>query len=162
MEANNPLPEDLNLRIRELESEVTELKSHIVALTKFAKVYSQYSVMAIGHVLEGMSIIRYYANERDVRIDDLDGAFQSICELQSIYESCNFLDIRDVIDNYVANLMSCILELCGQAKISSRELLETLKQRFDRETLLRIIKPEDVADSYGMAEADTWWHLLRE
>jgi hypothetical protein len=162
LEANNPLPEDLNHKVRELESEVNELKAQIEALTKFAKAHSEHSVMTIGHVLEGMSILRYYANQTQVRIDDIDGTFESIGELQHIYESCNFLGVRDQIENYAANLMSCILELCGEAGISSRELLETLKKRFDRETLLRIVNLDDVADSYGIAEAHTWWHILHE
>jgi hypothetical protein len=113
-------------------------------------------------MLEGMSILRYYANQKDVRIEDIEGAFESIGELQHIYESCNFVDIRDQIRNYAAHLMSCILELCGQARIGSRELLETLKGHFDRETLIRIVNVSDVADSYGIAEAHAWWHILHD
>jgi len=118
--------------------------------------------MVVGHVLEGMSILRYYANQKEVRVEDIEGAIESIGELQHIYDSCNFLDIHDQIGNYAAHLMSCILELSGQAKISSRELLKTLKERFDRETLIRILNLDDVADSYGHAEAHAWWHILHD
>jgi hypothetical protein len=158
----NPLPEDLTLKIRELESEVTELKTHIEALTKFAKAHSKYWGIAIGHVLEGMSIMRYYANrEGPLGIDEIEGAFESIGELQHLHESCNYLDIRDEIEDYMGNLMSCVIELCGDARIGSAQLLQTLKQRFDRGTLLKIVNLKDVADSYGLAEAHEWWHRLR-
>jgi hypothetical protein len=118
--------------------------------------------MTVAHVLEGMSILRYYANQKDVRIEDIEGAFESIGEIQHIYDSCNFIDIRDQITDYASRLISCILELCGQARIGSRELLQTLKGRFDRETLIRIVDLDDVADSYGLAEAHAWWHLLHD
>jgi hypothetical protein len=160
--SNNPLPEDLTLKIRELESEISDLKTHVEALTKFSKAHSRDLVLAVGHVLEGMSILRYYANQKDVRVEDIEGAFESIGELQHIYDSCNFVDIRDLIGNYAAHLMSCILELCGQARIGSSELLESLKRQFDHETLIRIVNLDDVADSYGFAEAHTWWHLLHD
>jgi len=143
-----------------LESEVSDLKARVEALAKFSKIHSRYLVMAVGHVLEGMSILRYYANEEAVSIEDIEGSFESIGELQHIYDSCNFLDIRDEVGNYAANLMTGILELCGEAKISSRELFETLMEKFDAETLLRIVKLEDVADSYGIAEAHAWSHIL--
>ena len=104
----------------------------------------------------------YYANSRDIRLEDLDGAFESISELQQIGESCNFLDIRGELGNYAANIMSCIIELCGKARISSPELLATLKERFDRSTLQTIVNMDDVAESYGHAEAYVWWHMLND
>jgi hypothetical protein len=160
--ANNPLPEDLTLRIRELESEVFELKAHVEALTKFSKTHSRLLVLAVGYVLEGMSILRYYANQKDVRIEDIEGAFESIGAILSIDQSCNFVDIRDQIRDYATHLMSCVLELCGQARIGSNELLETLKERFDCESLIEIVNLEDVADTYGLAESHAWRHELHD
>lgn len=159
----NLLPEDLVLKIRELESEVSELKANVEALTKFARAHSKYLAMATGHVLEGMSILRYYANrEGRLGIDEIEGAFESIRELQHLQELCNFSDIRDDIGDYMGRLMSCTIELCGDARISSSQLLDTLKQRFDNASLLKIVHLDDVADSYGLAEAHEWWHRLRD
>jgi hypothetical protein len=141
---------------------MSELKAHVEALTKFSKAHSTLFVMAVGHVLEGMSILRYYANQKDVRLEDIDGAFESIGAILNIDRSCNFVDIRDQIREYATHLMSCVLELCGQARIGSNELLETLKERFDRESLIKIVNLEDVADSYGLAESHAWWHELHD
>jgi hypothetical protein len=159
---DNLLPEDLILKVRELESEVSDLKAHVEALTKFSKAHSALLVRAVAHVLEGVSILRYYANQKDVRLEDIDGAFESIGEILDIDQSCNFVDISDQIRNYATHLMSCVLELCGDSRISSNELLGTLKQRFDRESLIRIVNLSDVADSYGIAEAHAWWHILHD
>lgn len=53
----------------------------------------------------------------------------------------------------MGRLMFCSIERCGDARISSTQLLETLQQRFEVDTLLKIVNLDDVADSYGLAEA---------
>jgi hypothetical protein len=93
--------------------------------------------------------------------DDIDGAFESISDLQNLHDSCNFLEIRHEIGNYMGRLMSCIIELCGEARISSTQLLETVRQRFDKAALLKIVNLSDVAESYRLAEAHEWEHRLR-
>lgn len=163
MVANYVLPEELEIKIRELESEVSELKKQVDALTKFSKEHSRYLAMAVAHVLEGMSILRCYHNMKDrLDVDDIDGVFESLGDLQNLHDSCNFLEIRDEIENYMGRLMSCIIELCGDARISSNQLLETLRQRYDTATLLQIVNLDDVAESYGLAEAHEWSHRLRQ
>ena len=157
----NPPPEELFLKIRELESEVSDLKLQVEALTKFSKEHSRYLALGLAHVLEGASIVRYYRNkEGQLGIDDLDGAFESIGCLQELHD-CNFPEIRDEMEDYMGRLMSCIIELCGDTRISSTQLLKTLQERFDRDTLLKIVNLDDVAESFGLAEAHEWWHRLR-
>jgi hypothetical protein len=43
----------------------------------------------------------------------------------------------------MGRLMSCIIELYGEARISSIQLLETLQERFKKDTLLRVVKFEE-------------------
>jgi hypothetical protein len=136
---NFPLPEELFLKIRELETEVSELKTQLDSLTKFSKEHARYLAMAVGHVLEGMSILRYYSNRVGITVGDIDGAFESISDLQYLHDTCNFLETKHEIGNYMGRLMSCVIELCGDARISSTQLLETLQERFDKETLLKTL-----------------------
>ncbi|MGD0423345.1 MAG: hypothetical protein ABSA92_07795 [Candidatus Bathyarchaeia archaeon] len=51
-----------------------------------------------------MSIVAFLlgACTQNIRLYDLEGAFESVSELQHICDSCNFLDIRDEIGNYTA------------------------------------------------------------
>lgn len=88
MVANILLPEDLYVRIRELESEVKHLQRKVDELQKFSFEHSEQGAMAVGHVVEGMSIVRYYANMENVDLKDLDGAFESLDELENLYEKC--------------------------------------------------------------------------
>jgi len=102
--------------------------------------------------MEGMSILRYYSNRDEVGIDDIDGVFESIGYLQELHDSCNFLEIRDEMEDYMGRLMSCVIELCAETRIGSAQLLES-QERFDKDTLLKIVNLDDIAESYGFADA---------
>ena len=52
-------------------------------------------------------------------------------------------------------------ELCTETGISSTQLLEALQKRFERETLLKIVNLDDVADAYGLSEARERQHRLQ-
>lgn len=158
MTTNIPPPEELSLKIRELESEVSEIKLQLELSKKHAKEIAT----AFANVIEGASILRYYANQKNVRIDDIENAFETIGDLNELHDTCNFLEIRDQIEDYMGRLMSCVIELCGGAGISSTEALQSLRKHFDRQTLIKIVHLNDVADSYGIAEAHEWMHQLHE
>lgn len=133
-----------------------DLKAHLEAVTRFAKLHTRYQTMAIGHVLEGMSIARYYSNAKQADLEDIAGVFDSMADLENLRETCNFNEIRDEIGDYEGRLMTTTIALCNEVGIRSKDLLHELLLRFDRAMLQKTVNLEDVDDEYGPAEVGRW------